>query len=341
MVSLVPEIELILGKNPSAKWEGIFRAVLNGRLPQDEVKRLLLLLAKRGEAADEVRGCVAAVRKIEPPRRVNLPYLIDVCGTGGDGAKTFNISTVSGFVVAAAGAYVAKHGNRAVSSRAGSSDLMEALGIEIELPFERMLEVLRRAHFGYFHAPFYHPSFSRVQGVRRELKVRTIFNLLGPLVNPVEIRYQMVGVSNPEWMEPLGRTLMELGRERAVVFRSRDGLDELSTREVSDILYIDKGRRRRLVLNPRQFGFSRATRGAYEGGDLKRNREIAVGILQGRHPGPREEVVALNSGFALWIAGLARSVEEGIQRSRWTIRAGRAWQLVEMLRRLTQEARRK
>jgi anthranilate phosphoribosyltransferase len=329
--------ELLTGDPPREGWERLFRGIFEGRVLPEELRKLLLLLSKRGEEVDTVLGCLRAVRRLEPPRRVHLPYLVDVCGTGGDGAKSFNISTVSSFVIAAAGAYVAKHGNRAVSSAAGSTDLMEALGIRIDPPFEAMQEALERFHLAYFHAPFYHPSFSRVQPVRRELGVRTVFNLLGPLVNPVEVRFQMIGVSNPDWLEPLGSALRSLGRRRAVVFRSRDGLDELSSGEMSDILYMEQGKTKRFRLNPRALGFRRATRKEYQGGDVKANREIALGIVRGRLRGPRQDVVLLNSGFALWLVGLARTIDEGIARARWAIRSGRAAALIEVLGKFTRE----
>ena len=305
----------------------LFKGQLNGV----EIKTILLTSAQKGEAASELTGCVKAVQSLEPPRRVPLPFLIDVCGTGGDQKGTFNISTVAGFVVAAAGGYVAKHGNRAVSSKTGSSDLMEALGIRIDIPFIRMCQALQKFHFGYFHAPIYHPSFSRIQSLRRELGIRTLFNLTGPLVNPVELSYQMIGVSNPKWLLPVAKTLVTLGRRRAAVFRSEDGMDELSTRVPSDILYVEKGQIRTLSLKPRKLGFARGKRRDYAGGDLKTNAEIAKGILEHRIRGPRQEVVLLNSGLALWLTGIASNLREGIERSRWVIQSGRAAAMLEAL----------
>lgn len=333
-----PSTSLLLGGTlPHQRWDRLFTAVFQGRLNQGEMKALLLLLARKGEEALEMSGCLRALRRLEPPQRVSLPFLVDVCGTGGDGTRTFNVSTVSAFVVAGAGGYVAKHGNRAVSSRAGSSDLMESLGVRLDASLSRMLRALRECHLGYFHAPLYHPSFSQVQPVRRELGVRTLFNLLGPLVNPIEIHYQVVGVANPDWLLPLAQSLKILGRKRAAVFRSHDGLDELSTREANDILYVEGSSIRKLQLDPKRFGFAKAGKSGYEGGDLKTNREIALGILENRLRGPRQDIVLLNSGFTLWLAGIAASIEEGVERSRWALRTGRARDVLEGLRRLTRD----
>lgn len=331
------KIRLLLGQSVApVNIEKIFLALFRGRLNPEEKKVLLLLLTKKGAEVVEVWGCVKALARLEPLRRVRLP-LIDVCGTGGDGRGTFNVSTVSSFVIAGAGGYVAKHGNRSVSSKVGSSDLMEALGIRVDFPFSRMLKVLHECHLGYFHAPLYHPSFSHVQRVRRELGIRTLFNLLGPLLNPLELRYQMIGISNPEWCEPVAKILQRLGRVKAAVVRSTDGLDELSTQETNDILLIEGAGMRRLRLDPRKFGFRGNRQADYQGGDLKTNREIALGILENRLRGPRQEIVLLNSGFALWLAGLASSIKEGIERSRWSLRTGRARDVLEALRRFTRK----
>ena len=330
------ERSLLLGEELNWEgWEQLFVKIFRGRMEVENVRNLLLLLRRRGERATELLGCVRAVRRLECPSRVEFSSVIDVCGTGGDGLQSFNISTVSAFVIAGAGGYVAKHGNRAVSSRVGSSDLMEALGIRLEIPFRQMLTALGKCHMAYFHAPLYHRSFAAVRKIREDLGVRTIFNLLGPLVNPVDLKFQMIGTSNQEWLEPLAIVLRRLGRRRAAVFRSNDGLDELSTYETNDILYVDSGGISQSRLSPRKLGFYKAGRSDYAGGDLETNREIALAIIQGRAVGPRQDVVLLNSGVALWLTGLCGSVSEGVERSRWAIRTGRAAQVLNSLRYFT------
>lgn len=330
------EQTLLLGRSASVRhYSRIFQEVLSGRFERIEVKKLLLLLARKGGDSPEIRGCLTALRKAEHFRRVPVPHLMDVCGTGGDGLGTFNISTVCAFVIAAAGGYVAKHGNRSASSRVGSSDLMEALGVRIDVPFHSMLKALRTCHLGYFHAPQYHPSFRHVQKVRRELGIPTFFNSLGPLVNPIKLDYQMVGVSCSEWVEPAARGLKQLGRKRAAVVRSEDGLDELSTCEESDIFYIEGTRFEKFRLNPRKLGFARARIKDYEGGDLRTNCEIALGILTGRIRGGKQDIVVLNSGFALWLCGISASISDGIDKSRRMILRGEGVGVLESLRRMT------
>ena len=320
-------------------WRKIFGELFRGGLSPEEIKTLLLLIARRGEGSSEIWQCLEAVRRIEPPRSSRLTRLIDVSGTGGDGLRTFNISTVSSFVIAGAGGYVAKHGNRAVSSQAGSSDLMEALGVRLDVPFKRMLAALQKFGLCYFHAPFYHPSFAHVQKVRRELGVRTFFNMLGPLVNPLELRYQIVGVSNPAWAHPMAEMLKRLGRRRAAVLRSVGGLDELSTHEPSDILLIEGRTTRKLRLNPKAFGFRRAKNSDYRGGSAETNKKIALQVLEGRG-GACEDVVLLNSGFALWLMEISKSIEQGIRKSLWAIHSGRAMEVLENLRQTTREKER-
>lgn len=310
------------------------------RMTPLEVKKLLLLLAVKGESENEIEAAVRAVRAIEGCRSVAVAPLLDVCGTGGDGLKSFNISTVSGFVIAGAGGYVAKHGNRAVSSQTGSSDLMEALGVRIELPPSRMMEALQRFGFGYFHAPYYHSAFAHLQSVRKELGVRTLLNALGPLLNPVEIKYQVVGVSNPRWMQPMAKTLARLGRIRAAVIRSREGLDELSLGSPSDILYVEGRRITPTCLNPKTLGFSRAGLRDCVGGGRKRNRELALGILTGSDRGARRDIVLLNSGFGIYVAGLAPSLAEGVERARRSLESGKALAVLERFRQYTRRGTR-
>ena len=334
----LPLRTLLLGTPMSAKrWEEIFLMLFKRRLTSGEIKTLLLLTSKKGEDAEEVGGCLRAARRLEPPKQVRLPFLMDVCGTGGDGMHTFNVSTVSAFVIAGAGGYIAKHGNRSVSSKVGSSDLMEALGVRLEVSVPQMLRALEKCRLGYFHAPLYHPSFSHIQPLRRELGVRTVFNLMGPLMNPIELQFQMIGVSNKNWLGPLSQALILLRRKRAALVRSQEGLDELSTRATSDILYIEGQRVKRMCLHPAKLGFKKPGKDAYEGGNLAANRKIALGILKDRVRGPRQDIVLLNSGFALWLMGLTPSVREGIERSRWALRTGQALQVLEGLRQITRE----
>ncbi len=317
------------------QWKEMFLGLLQGKLSDPEAKKFLLLASKREYDSGEMRGCYRAIRRLEAVRKISIPGLVDVCGTGGDGLETFNISTVSAFVIAGAGGFVAKHGNRSASSRVGSSDLMEALGVKIEVPFDRMLKALHKCRLAYFHAPFYHPSFSKIQSLRRELGIRTLFNLLGPLLNPVSLQFQMIGISNSSWVQPMASVLRLAGRKKAALIKAEDGLDELSTKSANDIFYMEGQKTKKFRLDPKKFGFSKTGRQAYQGGDLSTNKRIALGILEGTLRGPKQDVVLFNSGFALWLMGLAPSVAEGIEKSKWTIRTGRAYQVLQALREIT------
>lgn len=312
-----------------------FELVLRGKVEQEVVKKFLVILARKGEEATEIKGCLQAILGLERRRKIQVDYLVDVCGTGGDRKNTFNVSTVSGFVIAAAGGNVAKHGNRAVSSQTGSSDLMEALGVNLDVGFEHMSRILRQCHFGYFHAPFYHPSFSRFQGLRRQLRLSTLFNVLGPLLNPVELEYQIVGVSDPRWLRPVAEALKLLGRKRAAVIRSQDGLDELSTSASNEIVYLQGRRLKYFQLEPKRFGFSRAKISDYRGSDIYTNKKIVLEILNGRLQGPPLEIVLLNSAFTLWLMGIAKTMQEGIERSQWVIQTGRARSVLAVFRQLS------
>lgn len=328
--------DLLLGKElPSKKWERIFWKLFSGKLNPVEMKTLLLLSAKNGKSVNELTSCLKIIRQLEPPKQVDLPFLMDVCGTGGDGLKTFNISTISALVIAGAGGYVAKHGNRAVSSQAGSSDLIEALGIRFDIPFTKMLAAVKKFHFGYFHAPLYHPCFSHVQAVRHELGIRTFFNALGPLVNPLEVAYQVIGVSHAGWFDLLGQTLRTLKRKKAAIVRSEGGMDELSTQEWNDILYLEGQKMVRLRFNPKKFGFIKARKEIFQGGDVRLNRQIALGILNGKIRDARLDVVVLNSGFALHLLGIVRSIADGIEKSKRSIRTGRALAVLEAVKEFT------
>lgn len=327
---------LLAGTHGTPRWNHLFELLFEGKLASGEMKSLLLLSTKRGLNPNMIWNCLKTMRALERPRAIRIPSLMDVCGTGGDRAQTFNISTVSSFVIAGAGGRVAKHGNRAVSSRVGSSDLMEALGVRVNVSMKRMTRSLLKYGLGYFHAPLYHPSFAVVSPIRRELGVRTFFNLLGPLTNPLKIDYQMVGVSRLEWMGPVAEILRRLERKRAAVLRSVGGLDELASYEPNDILLIERGRLKRFRLNPREYGFSQGRRSDYKGGGLATNKKIALGILEGRLEGPVQEAVLLNSGFALWLSGQTGSIQEGIVKSRWALRTGKALEVLEGLKKSAQ-----
>ncbi|HXX46625.1 MAG TPA: anthranilate phosphoribosyltransferase, partial [Myxococcota bacterium] len=258
-----------------------------------QIAALLAALRTRGETLDEVVGAATALRELALPLPAAPPDAVDTCGTGGDGASTFNISTVAGLVVAGAGVPVAKHGNRAASSRCGSAELLEALGVRIDAPPERMARAVREVGFGFLYARSCHPAMARVAPVRAALGVRTLFNGLGPLTNPMRPRRQLVGVAQPGQLEPMAAALVELGAEQVWVVHSEDGLDEISLGARTQVLARGGGRTERFAIEPGEL-FPRAERAAIAGGDAAENARIARAVLADER-GPRRDVVLLNA----------------------------------------------
>ncbi|MFZ5801669.1 MAG: anthranilate phosphoribosyltransferase [Candidatus Omnitrophota bacterium] len=303
---------------------GLFRAAFEGKIARREIRTLLLLLAARGETVPEIDGCRQAIRDLEPPEPLACAHLMDTCGTGGDGRRTFNISTVAALVAAGAGGRIAKHGNRAITSQCGSSDLMEALGVSLGASRECMMRSIEEHGIGYFHAPNHHPVFMRMHGIRTELKRRTIFNLLGPLLNPLEIRYQLMGVPKETLVPAYAALLSRSGLEKAVVCHSTDGLDEISSGAPSRLAVVLKGKVRYQTLDPAAYGFSRCKPDRYRGGDVSVNRGIALDLLEGRGRGPILEVILLNAAVALWISEVADTIEQGLAKAEQAVRSGQA-----------------
>jgi anthranilate phosphoribosyltransferase len=301
----------------------VFGEVMDGGASEVQKSAVLVALRMKGETAEEITGAALAMRARVTPLEVDRHALVDTCGTGGDGRGTFNISTVAALVTAAAGASVAKHGNRAVSSACGSADLLAVLGVRLDLDARQMAEVLRRTGIAFLFAPKLHPAMGAVVAVRRELGVRTIFNVLGPLTNPAFARRQVLGVYSDSLVEVLGRVLMTLGAEHAMVVHSRDGLDEISVAAPTRVCEVHNGVMTAYELEPRAIGVETFPLETIAGGDATQNARIAAAVLDGERGGPREIVVA-NAGAALYVAGLAPSVRDGVELARRSIDSGAA-----------------
>jgi anthranilate phosphoribosyltransferase len=310
----------------------VFSQVMDGKASDAQKSALLVALRMKGETAEEITGAAMAMRERVTPLSVTRTNLVDTCGTGGDGRGSFNISTVAAIVTAAAGAAVAKHGNRAVSSACGSADLLAELGVEIDLDAARMSEVLNRTGISFLFAPKLHPAMSAVMGVRRELGLRTIFNLLGPLTNPAMAKRQVIGVYSMRLVEVIANVLVALGAEHALVVHSHDGLDEISISAPTRIAEVLEGRVQVFDFEPERL------RPIEEiaGGDVKRNAEIARAVLGGEEGGALE-IVALNAGAALYVGGIARTIEDGVEIARDSIRSGNAQRKLEELVTVTKE----
>jgi anthranilate phosphoribosyltransferase len=297
--------------------------IMDGRVSEPAMAGLLVGLAMKGERPAEIVGLARAMRDRAVALSRPYPDVVDVCGTGGDRAGTFNISSVASLVVAACGARVAKHGNRSVSSRCGSADLFEAIGVAAAAPPPLVERMLDEAGMAFLFAPVFHPSMRHAAPVRRALGLRTAFNLLGPLTNPARPRRQLVGVPRPELTELIARSLLRLGSERAWVVHGADGLDEISTVGYTKVSECHHGAVSTFYVHPADYGLPCAPADALAGGDASANAAIARDVLAGA-PGPARDVVLLNAGAALLVAGIASTVAEGIARGAAAIDSGRA-----------------
>jgi anthranilate phosphoribosyltransferase len=308
------------------------RQIMEGSATPAQIAAFLIALRIKGETIEEITGCARVMREKATPIRAPYPNVIDTCGTGGDGAQTFNISTTAAFVVAGAGVPVAKHGNRSVSSRCGSADLLQALGVTIELSPEMAEKSLAEVGITFLFAPLFHSAMKFAVGPRREIGVRTIFNILGPLTNPAAARHQLLGVYRHDLTTPMARVLGNLGATRAFVVHGADGLDEITTTGETHITVLDAGEITPIVISPEQFGLLRAPHGALVGGDAAHNAEITMAVLQGK-PGPHRDVVLLNAAAALTVSGAVTDIHAGLQLAEQSIDSGAA---LEKLRRLQQ-----
>jgi anthranilate phosphoribosyltransferase len=308
----------------------ILGAVMRGDVAPSVVSALLVALRAKGESSSEIAGFVRAMLEAAEPIEIApevASRLVDVVGTGGDGAGTFNVSTVSAVVVAAAGVPVAKHGNRAASSRCGSADLLEAWGIDLGLGAPQVATCIEEIGIGFLFARSFHPSMRVVGPIRQELGIRTTFNVLGPLSNPAGAPFQAVGVADPALAGVMADALGRLGR-RALVFRGDDGLDELTTTASNEVWDVADGEIRHSTLDAASIGIARARPEDLVGGDPADNAAIADAILAGES-GPRADIVALNAGAALWLAGAADDLAGGVELARQVLAEGAARDLKE------------
>lgn len=312
----------------------VFAEVMDGTASDVQKAAMLVALRMKGETAEEIVGAARAMRERVVPIKSDRQNLVDTCGTGGDGRGTFNVSTVSAFVTAAAGAIVAKHGNRAVSSSCGSADVLSALGVNIDLDPSRMSDVLERVGISFLFAPKLHPAMAAVAGVRKELGVRTIFNVLGPLTNPAAARRQVLGVYSRHLLPIVAEALRELGSVHAMVVHSADGFDEISVSAETYVEELRDGQIRSLILTPEDLGLQRHSIDALGGGDAKRNAQIAREVLSGA-PGAAREIILANAGAAIYVSGLSGTLREGVDAARSAIDSGKAMAKLDELVRVT------
>ena len=320
--------------NPGEAYDAMI-GILSGAVSTPQIAAFLVALRMKGETSGELLGFARAMRE-KSQRVVAEPPLLDTCGTGGDGASTFNISTVAAFVVAGAGVRVAKHGNRStnIASQCGSADILEELGIDAALTPERAGQAIREHGMGFLFAPLMHPAVKHAQPARVELKMRTVFNLLGPLTNPAGATRQLIGAPSERAAQLMAEALAGLGPERAFVVHGSDGLDEVTTTGPTTVFEVCGDRVHRHTWMPADFGVERSSAGDLKGGDRHVNCRIACAILQGTK-GPQRDIVLVNAAAALLAAGHARELKDGVRAAAASIDSGAAWSRVEALRRFS------
>lgn len=332
-------IKRIVGGDHLSRTEmhAVFSDVMDGKTSDVQKSAFLVALRMKGETSEEITGAAEAMRERVTPIDAEGMTLVDTCGTGGDGRGTFNISTIAAIVAAASGASVAKHGNRAVSSTCGSADLLAALGVNLDLDSRQMATVLKQTGIAFLFAPKLHPAMGAVAGIRRELGLRTIFNVLGPLTNPAFARRQVLGVYAAHLVETVAHVLNALGAEHAMVVHSEDGLDEIAISAPTQVSEVREGSIRSYTITPEDLGLERHPIDVLRGGEASENARIARTILDGES-GPRADVVAANAGAALYVAGLAPTLAGGVARARTALRDGSAKAKLEELAQATHAA---
>jgi anthranilate phosphoribosyltransferase len=309
--------------------------IMSGEATDAQIASLLTALRMKGETVDEITGFVKAMR--DKVTKINAPeeYLIDTCGTGGDGSGTFNISTISAIVAAGASCNVAKHGNRSVSSNCGSADLLKELGVNIENPPEKVEKCIEKAGVGFLFAPLLHPAMKYAIGPRREMSVRTIFNILGPLTNPASAKRQLLGVYEKELTTQIANVLGNLDSIHCMIVHGEDGLDEITTTGKTFVSELKDGKVNEYTISPEDFGIKKSTPEEIKGGSPEQNVKITLDILKGEK-GTKRDITVLNSGAAIYVAGRAESLPDGIQKAKKSIDSGEALKRLEILREISQ-----
>ena len=311
-----------------AEAEAVMDEIMSGQATPVQMSAYLTALALKGETIDEITASAAGMRAHCIKLLHNLDVL-EIVGTGGDGSNSFNISTTSSLVIAAGGVPVAKHGNRAASSKSGAADVLEALGVKITLTPERSAEILKKINICFLFAQNYHIAMKYVAPIRKELGIRTVFNILGPLSNPAGANMELMGVYDQSLVEPLAQVMVNLGVNRGMVVYGQDSLDEISMCAPTAVCEIRDGKFTSYEITPEQFGYERCEKGALTGGTPAENAEITKAILKGEEKGPKRQAVCLNAGAALYIAGKAASIEEGVKLAESLIDSGAALKKLE------------
>ncbi len=308
----------------------VMRAIMTGGATPAQIGGFLIGLRMKGETVVEIAAAAAVMRELAARVEVAGEHLVDTCGTGGDASGSFNISTAAAFVAAAAGARVAKHGNRSISSKSGSADVLEAAGVRLDLSPEQVVRCIEEVGVGFMFAPAHHSAMKHAVGPRREMGVRTLFNVLGPLTNPAGAPNQVLGVFSAELLEPLANVLQRLGSEHVLVVHAKDGLDEISIGAPSEVAELKDGIVRRFSVQPEDFGLRRTPITELRVDGAEQSLAMIRSVLED-HPGPARDIVCLNAGAAVYAAGLAESLAEGVAKADAAIAGGEARNRLDQL----------
>ena len=328
--------KVIEGQDLSAgEMHSVMRLIMTGEATPAQIGGFLIGLRMKGETVEEISAAAQVMRELATPVAIEVDHLVDTCGTGGDASGAFNISTASAFVVAAAGGAVAKHGNRSISSKSGSADLLEAAGVKLDISADQVAQCVKEVGVGFMFAPMHHSAMKYAIGPRREMGVRTIFNLLGPLTNPAAAPNQVLGVFSDQWVEPLARVLARLGSRHVLVVHSEDGMDEISIGAPTQVAELKEGEISRYTIEPEQFGMARAPIETLRVEGAEQSLAVIRQVFDNT-PGPARDIVALNAGAAIYVAGLADSLAAGVARAQEVIASGEAGRRMAALARLTQ-----
>jgi len=309
----------------------VMEEILGGATQTADIINFLTFLGDKGETVEELTAAVSAMLKYVEPIIVDRPNILDTCGTGGDKKGTFNISTLAAFVAAGAGVVVAKHGNRSVSSKCGSADILEALGVDINMGRDKIKQCLEEIGIAFLFAPNLHTVMKHVMPARKQMARRTMFNILGPLLNPARATNQLIGVYSAGWTSALAKVLHNLGTEHVLVVHGLDGLDEVTTTEKTKVSEVKEGTFSEYEIAPEDFGFKRSSPQELLGGAIADNLDIAINVLKGKD-GARRDIVLFNSGCAIYAANKAASIKEGIRLARESIDSGSAFKKLQLLK---------
>lgn len=307
----------------AAEMRDVMRIIMGGGATDAQIAGFLIALRCKGETVDEIAAAVEVMRELASKVPVTGDHIVDTCGTGGDGANTFNISTTCAFVVAAAGGQVAKHGNRSVSSSCGSADVLEAAGVNLDLSAEQVAQCVHDIGVGFLFAPKHHGAMKHTINVRKEMGVRTLFNLLGPLSNPASAPNQLIGVFSKDWVEPLAQVLLKLGSQHVLVVSAEDGLDEISIASATHVAELKDGIVSTYTVTPEQFGLQRASLAGLAVTNTAASLKMVKSVLDNQ-PGAARDIVLLNAGAAIYAANISGSLTDGIETARQVLASGAA-----------------